>query len=223
MQLIYFSDPMCSWCYGFSATLDRLAESDYAARISIELVPGGLRPDETRPTPPELAAEIGHHWRMVQKTSGQPFHFGFFDEHPGFVYDTTPACRAVVAAGLQGGQPGAPDHQRALAFQHALQRAFYAHGADPTEHDTFSKVAAELGLNSEEFLKRLNDSATEQTTREGFARAFDLGIMGYPTLLARDKERLVLITRGFIAFEELEERLEQLTQHLERSSGVQGK
>ncbi|MCP5482249.1 MAG: DsbA family protein [Spirochaetales bacterium] len=223
MQLIYFSDPMCSWCYGFSATLARLADSHYADRISMELVPGGLRPDETRPTPQTLASEIQHHWRMVQKASGQPFHFGFFEGHPGFVYNTTPASRAVVAAGLQAGQLEAPDHKTALAFQHALQRAFYAQGADPTSEDTFLKIAEEVGLNSEEFESRLKDPATDEKTRDGFARAFDLGIMGYPTLLARDEERLVLITRGFVAFDELEQRLAQLAQHLESSSGVREK
>ena len=46
-HLIYFSDPMCSWCYGFGPELSKLVER----RPDLKLSPvmGGLRPYNRAP------------------------------------------------------------------------------------------------------------------------------------------------------------------------------
>ena len=41
--LIYFGDPMCSWCYGFSDELND-ALNLLSDQVDFELVMGGLRP-----------------------------------------------------------------------------------------------------------------------------------------------------------------------------------
>jgi putative protein-disulfide isomerase len=42
MRLLYFADPLCSWCYGFGPELARLLAAH--ADATLELVMGGLRP-----------------------------------------------------------------------------------------------------------------------------------------------------------------------------------
>jgi putative protein-disulfide isomerase len=46
--LYYFHDPMCSWCYGFKTTLQKLKT---ALPKDLEFIPvlGGLAPDSTQP------------------------------------------------------------------------------------------------------------------------------------------------------------------------------
>ena len=47
LQLIYFADPMCSWCYGFSPVV-RALRPRYAEVLPIRLIMGGLRPGTRR-------------------------------------------------------------------------------------------------------------------------------------------------------------------------------
>ena len=66
-------------------------------RMPLKLVMGGLRAGNTAPMRPEDKDYIKGAWIRVNAASGQPFNFAFFDRE-GFVYDTEPACRAVVTA-----------------------------------------------------------------------------------------------------------------------------
>ena len=69
-------------------------------------------------------AYVRHHWEQVEASTGQPFAYAFF-AWEGFVYDTEPARRAVVAA-----QPLAPE--ATLVYLAAVQHVFYAENRDVT-------------------------------------------------------------------------------------------
>lgn len=196
MQFLYFTDPMCSWCYGFGPVVHRLADT-FADRAGLQVIPGGLRPDETRPISPARAAETVHHWEAVADETGRPFDRTFFDRHPGFVYDTYPASRAVTAAGrLSSG--------RALGYLDALQSLFYAHGKDPRDEATHIAAATAVGLDAEAFVKLVRDPATEAQTRAGFERFQAMGGMGFPLLLLETPERPRIVTIGYQSYEHLE-------------------
>jgi len=47
-HLIYFADPMCSWCYGFSPVIDDIRRA-YGNALPIRVVMGGLRPGTDKP------------------------------------------------------------------------------------------------------------------------------------------------------------------------------
>jgi putative protein-disulfide isomerase len=51
-HLVYFADPMCSWCYGFAPVMSAL-EQQFRERLPLRLVMGGLRAGNTRPMRPE--------------------------------------------------------------------------------------------------------------------------------------------------------------------------
>lgn len=195
MQFLYFTDPMCSWCYGFGPVVRRLAET-FAPRIGVHVVPGGLRPDETRPMSSARAAELIHHWEVVADETGRPFDRGFFARHAGFVYDTAPASRAVVAARRV-------DASRALAYLDALQGQFYAHGRDPKDRDVQLAAAADAGLDAAAFEAALADPSTEAETRAGFTRFQELGGMGFPMVLLETPERPRIVTIGYQPLEHL--------------------
>jgi putative protein-disulfide isomerase len=96
LRLVYLADPMCSWCYGFSPVITALAER-FEGRLGLQVVVGGLRAGNTAPMRAEDKDYIREAWTRVGAASGQPFDLSFFDRE-GFVYDTEPACRAVVTA-----------------------------------------------------------------------------------------------------------------------------
>lgn len=97
-KLWYVADPMCSWCWGFSPVIEAIRR-EYGSRFEVELLLGGLRPGTQHPMPSAQREQILHHWRAVQQQTAQPFRFeGAMPE--GFVYDTEPASRAVIAVSL---------------------------------------------------------------------------------------------------------------------------
>ena len=189
-HLVYFADPMCSWCWGFSPVIEAIAER-FGEQLPIRLVLGGLRPGTTEPMDQEARAETLGHWRHVQEASGQLFDWSFF-EREGFVYDTEPASRAVVLMRRRG-------PAQALAGLRRLQRAFYAEGRDVTDRDQLAALAGELGFEPREFRAGLDEITLIHETRADFALAAQSGVRGFPTLIAgtggaRD---YMLITHGF--------------------------
>lgn len=185
--LWYFGDPMCSWCWGFSPVIETLREA-YRERMKIALVLGGLRPGETAPMTAAGRSEILHHWREVHARTGQPFRFD--NALPeGFVYDTEPASRAVVAIG--GIDP-------ALIFPlfKAIQSAFYAEGRDVTQPDVLAALAATLGVDAHRFLSAFDNQAARSKTRAHFQQARRAGVRGFPTLMLQQGAQLQTISNG---------------------------
>jgi len=186
-HLIYFADPMCSWCWGFAPVIAAAAE-----RLPVRLVLGGLRPGTTTPMSAAARAEMPTHWEHVRAASGQPFDGEAFVQRDGFVYDTDPACRAVVAARRQN-----PD--LALPYLHAAQSAFYAKGRDVTQADVLGDLAADLGLDLPRFRQDLDADDVKQETWGDYAVSQNAGVRGFPTLIVgRNADgTYAVVTRGF--------------------------
>ena len=92
--IIYIGDPMCSWCYGFAPEITKVKEQ--YKQLDFKLILGGLRPGGTEKIQ-GMDMFLRHHWKEVNKKSGQPFSYEILKQKD-FVYDTEPACRAVVVA-----------------------------------------------------------------------------------------------------------------------------
>lgn len=185
--LWYFADPMCSWCWGFSPVIETL-RNEYRDRMKIALVLGGLRPGETAPMTAKAREEILHHWHAVQGRTGQAFRFD--DALPdGFVYDTEPASRAVVAVG--GLDP-------ALIFPlfKAIQHAFYAAGRDVTQPAVLADLVAGLGVDAVAFRRAFDSAAARDKTQAHFRHARQAGVRGFPTLIVQQDSALHRISDG---------------------------
>ena len=175
VELLYFTNPMCSWCWGFAPVM-RGIESVYAERVRITVALGALG-DRDRPMRERDKAFVREHWEHVRALTGQPFDFGFFDRQ-GFVYDTGPACRALAAVRAE-----APES--ALAYLHRLHEAFYARGRDIRDLEVLADEArTEIpGLERPRFLDALASTDLAAEVRQEFAQTATLGVTGYPTLL----------------------------------------
>ena len=213
-HLIYFADPMCSWCWGFSPVVDALRERSGSA-LPIRLIMGGLRPGTTQPLNESSKREIREHWEHVHEASGQPFDFGFFDRE-GFVYDTEPASRAIVVV-RQGGMG------EALDFLKQVHAAFYARSQDVTNETVLADLAAECGHDRDGFLRALRREEAEQETWQDFAIAQKAGIRGFPCLIAGVGEgaEYSIVTMGYQPVERILSPLEKWLEIASRSQGQQ--
>src|SRR5215510_9341421 len=200
-RLVYFADPMCSWCYGFSPVIAALAER-FEERLPLDVVMGGLRAGNTEPMRDKDKEFIRGSWTRVGEMTGQPFDMSFFDRE-GFVYDTEPACRDVVTARRL--MP-----RMALPFMARIQQAFYAENRDMTAAEELSQVAEEAGFDRARFDEAFGAPETRNETFRDLMTAQALGVHGFPTLIAGSEEKgYALLTNGFRHLEDLAEPLER--------------
>ena len=203
LNLVYFADPMCSWCYGFGPQLEALIDHETASRqVTLDLTMGGLRPYNKAVMDAESKAAVLEHWAHVRDATGLPFNDAAIQAE-GFVYDTEPACRAVVAVRQL-------DAARSLDYFHAVQRAFYAEGQDTTREDVLAGVAIRCGIADGAFREAFRSPAMREATRDDFALAQKVGVEGLPTLCVDIGQRLYLLTRGYARAEAIEEGLVRL-------------
>ena len=128
IELLYFANPMCSWCWGFAPVARHLRDA-YRDRTRLTVVMGALGRGD-RPMRDVDKAEVRRHWQHVAELTGQPFDHAFF-EREGFVYDTEPACRGIALL-----RSRFPD--LALDMLHRVQERFYACNEDITVPDTIA-------------------------------------------------------------------------------------
>lgn len=181
-------DPLCSWCWGFAPVIRALVEQAAAAGVDTHLTVGGLRSERERLDAPGRERILGY-WRAVQERTGQRFDFEA-GLPPGFVYDTEPACRALVVA-------RALDPSRVLPLATAIQHAFYRDGVDVTQAAPLLALAGAAGLDATAFAERFDSHTARAATRSDFAWVQNLGIAGFPTLLAERDGQLALVTNGY--------------------------
>jgi len=200
-RLVYFADPMCSWCYGFAPAIAAIAER-FEERMPLQLVMGGLRAGHTAAMRPQDKDYIRDAWTRVGPATGQPFDFSFLDRE-GFVYDTEPACRAVVTA-----RRLLP--RLALPFMARISQAFYAENRDMTSADEIAGVAEEAGFDRGVFSAAFLAPDTRNETFRDFLTAQELGIRGFPTLIAGSEAKgYALVTNGYRPLDDLLDPLER--------------
>ncbi len=194
LEFIYVGDPMCSWCWGFAPALEQL---DNRYGIPLRTVLGGLR---TGPAADEMDQAARHrlaaYWDGVAERTGQPFTHASL-HRAGWRYDTEPSCRAVVAM-----RRLAPE--AAVRWMARLHRAFYVDGVDITDLEVFPTLLDGFEVDPRRYREVLADPQTLTLTRQDFAEARRYGATGFPTVLFRDGEQHGIVTRGFVAWDQLE-------------------
>ena len=193
-ELIYFVDPMCSWCWGFSPVILSISQA-FAGRMPVRVVLGGLFPGTSRIMNEQTKHEIREHWGHVNELSGQPFNYDFF-ARTVFTYDTEPACRAVVTARRLHSTTTLP------MLEH-LHRSFYTQNLDITQTETLSEVPAEIGLDPEAFSAAFDSQDMREEALRDFQFSRGLGVSGFPTLVASAGEASAAVTVGYQPFEKI--------------------
>ena len=177
----------------------------YEGHVKIALMLGGLRPWTTEAMSPKMRDEILHHWHEVHRLTGQSFSFeGALPE--GFIYDTEPACRAVITLAEL-----LPD--KTFAYFKSIQSAFYMEQVDVTRSDNLAELASQQGLAEVQFLTRFDSEETRQKTRQHFVGTQQAGVRGFPTLVLQDGSEFEFISRGYQPYDALSTRIEAWLEH----------
>jgi putative protein-disulfide isomerase len=198
-EILLIVDPMCSWCWGFSPVVRALDEA-YGDCAPVYPIAGGLRPLTSDPMNDRAKVEIQHHWEQVKKSSGQSFDFSFFDRK-NFIYDTEPACRALVTVRFL--KPNC-----SLIFLEMLHQAFYAENRDVTDDNVLAALAEAAGVDPFDFKEFFPTRKMIYLTASDFFRSQSMGVSGFPTIILRVNEKLSLLSAGYRSFDEIKPQID---------------
>jgi putative protein-disulfide isomerase len=162
--------------------------------VELHLVVGGLRTGSGAALEPTTRRYILEHWQAVTEATGQPFKFdGALPD--GFVYDTEPACRAIVTA-----RSLAPDCAWTLVG--LIQQAFYAEGRDVTQASVLVELAERLACRASS-LPPFRSRRPTRRDRCGFHLGAGPGHCRIPDPAGRAQWPVGLLTNGYQPLSEL--------------------
>ncbi len=196
--LYYVHDPMCAWCWGFRPQWDRLKQalsSQYADKLRIENLTGGLAKDCDQPMPEAMQAAIQGYWRDIETQLGTEFNFDFWTENQPR-RSTFMSCRATIAIAQQCHSPSSVRDAQEKMID-AIQRAYYLRALNPSDTAVLAQLVEELGYDAEQFQRDLASRAlaTEFDRQLQFARS--LPIDGFPSLVLEHEGQRHAIARDY--------------------------
>ena len=154
--------------------------------VGLRYVMGGLARDTDEPMPEEVRAYVQNAWREVSAQTGARFNWDFWTRcQPR--RSTYPACRGVLCAAAQREEAGP-------VYFEAVQRAYYMEARNPSDADTLSALAGEIGLDVARFVKDLVSPEIDARLQADFAVRRRLGVRSFPSLiLERGEVRTPLV------------------------------
>lgn len=162
---------MCSWCWAYRPVLEQI-EQALKNQLSIVYVLGGLAEDTDEPMPKAQQQTIKAHWQRIEETVGTRFNYAFWQENTPR-RSTYPACRAVLAARLQG-------QSKAMIF--AIQQAYYLRAMNPSDDDTLLQLADELGLDFDKFMQDFYSEEVAQALLQEIQFCRAINATSFPSL-----------------------------------------
>lgn len=121
--------------------------------------------------PPETRAYIQNQWhKIIETVPDTSFNFAFWEQCQP-VRSTYPACRAVLLA-----------RQHEIAMIQAIQAAYSREARNPSERNTLCALAKQIGLDSDTFIRLLDDDTTQQALLADIRFARSIGGNSFPSL-----------------------------------------
>ncbi|WP_439555679.1 ClpXP adapter SpxH family protein [Dyadobacter sp.] len=194
VKIIYFTDPICSSCWGIEPQLRRL-KLEYGQYIEVEYCMGGLLPDWSYNSGGiSKPSDVASHWDEVSLHYDMPIDGDVWLEDP--LHSSYPPSIAFKAAQLQ-------DTDKAVYFLRELREMLFLKKLNITKWENLAAAAAKVGLNTGQLESDFNEKANE-LFKEDLALAAQLGVRGFPTLFfvnAQGNQQKVYGTKPYAVYE----------------------
>lgn len=177
VKIIYFTDPICSSCWGIEPQLRQLKLS-YGNNLQIEYHMGGLLPDWSYNSGGiSKPSDVAHHWDEVSKYYDMPIDGDVWLEDP--LPSSYPPSIAFKAAQLQ-------DQERALLFLREIREMVFLRKKNITKWENLEQAATTVGLDPKQ-LKSDIEGKGKLLFEEDLKLAKSYGVRGFPTLFFQNK------------------------------------
>lgn len=195
ITLLYFTDPICSSCWGAEPQLRRLKQQ-YGDAIDIQYHMGGLLPSWdgfngggiTKPS------DVAGHWDEVSPHYRMPIIGDVWLEDP--LPSSYPPSVAFKAAELQ-------DHAKALVFLRRQREQVLTEKKNITKWPVIAEAATFAGLDTARMHSDFNGAA-KALFQADLTLTRSLGVRGFPTFIfsnAAGDRQLLYGAKPYAAFE----------------------
>lgn len=199
VKVIYFTDPICSSCWGIEPQLRKL-KLEYGNDLQIDYRMGGLLPDWSYNSGGiSKPSDVAGHWDEVSIHYDMPIDGDVWLEDP--LSSSYPPSIAFKAAQMQ-------DQQKAIVFLRNIREMVFLEKKNITKWEHLNKAALEAGLDTVK-LKIDFESSAKQLFTADLELARKLGVRGFPTLFFVNKEQQHFRVYGTRPYAEIESALLQ--------------
>lgn len=195
LTITYFTDPICSSCWGIEPQLRKL-KLEYGDYIHIDYRMGGLLPswDVYNSGGISKPADVAHHWDEVSRYYDMPIDGDVWIEDP--LPSSYPPSVAFKAAQMQ-------DEVKAVLFLRELRELLFLQKKNITKWEYVQQAAESAGLDTVR-LKSDFEGFANRLFQDDLNLARQLGVRGFPTLLFSDANGNQVKLYGFKPYEEFE-------------------
>ena len=197
-RIVYFTDPICSSCWGIEPQLKKL-KLEYGSSFKIEYRMGGLLPnwDIYNSGGISKPSDVAHHWDEVSRYYQMPIDGDVWLEDP--LSSSYPPSIAFKAAQMQ-------DRDKAVAFLRYLREDLFLRKRNITRWEVVEAAAEKAGLDTE-LLKRNYENEAPGLFEKDLALARQMGVRGFPTIFFVDADNNHQLVYGVRPYEEYEKAL----------------
>jgi len=194
IEIVEFTDPVCTWCWGSEPVLRKL-EARYGDQVEISFVMGGLCADITSfydsvndigGDPDRSNMNIARHWLEASARHGMPVQaegFKLFSREHRSTFPQNIACKA---AQMQ-------DQLLADRFLRRVREASAAEAKQTNVTEVLVELASEVGLDVARFLEDFSNGAAQKAFEKDLATTAWYNARGFPTFLVRYGDRETLL------------------------------
>jgi putative protein-disulfide isomerase len=201
VRIIYFTDPICSSCWGIEPQLRKL-KLEYADFVEIEYRMGGLLPswDIYNSGGISKPSDVAHHWDEVSVYYDMPIDGDVWLEDP--LPSSYPPSIAFKAAQRQDGT-------KALLFMRKIREMVFLEKKNITKWEHLATAAIAVGLDTTT-LKKDYESTAKQDFQADLDLGKKLGVRGFPTLFFTDSTNNRLTVYGSKPYASFENAIQSL-------------
>ncbi|WP_343691173.1 ClpXP adapter SpxH family protein [Chitinophaga sp.] len=180
LKIIYFTDPICSSCWGIEPQLRKL-KLEYGSEVEIEYHMGGLLPDWSYNSGGiSKPADVAHHWDEVSRYYKMPIDGDIWLTDP--LASSYPPSIAFKAAQLQ-------DKTRAVTFLRILREMVFLQQKNITRWEHMEHAGLQAGLDVVQ-LKTDYEGKAKDLFNEDLMLARKMRVRGFPTIIISNTERV---------------------------------
>jgi putative protein-disulfide isomerase len=195
VKIIYFTDPICSSCWGIEPQLRKL-KLEYGNTIEIEYRMGGLLPDWSYNSGGiSKPSDVAHHWDEVSLHYDMPIDGDVWLEDP--LNSSYPPSIAFKAAQLQ-------DEKKAVNFMRRIREMVFLEKKNITLWKHLSIAANETGLDTAT-MKTDYETKAKELFNADLELAKNMGVRGFPTMFFVDSLNNKQLVYGVKPYKEFED------------------
>ena len=207
LKLIYFTDPICSSCWGIEPQLRKL-KLEYGHILDFEYHMGGLLPNWNYNSGGiSNPADVAKHWDEASKYYEMPIDGDIWLENP--LSSSYPPSRAFKAAQLQ-------DKEKAIAFLRYLRILLFVEKKNIIQWRIIEKAARINGLDEEELHRQIRSGKAEELLQEDLRYAKSKRVRGFPSIFIKSDEGIEEFIYGFRPYAQYEEMIHRLKPGVEK-------